>query len=687
MANLNIKLPNVKWGGVNCKIKFTIVSIFVLIALLTAQKAAAQEAYVEITDGGKTLTFKYGVKPDEAFNLNKDNNPHPEWYSFSQEITKVVFDVSFIDARPTSCANWFSGCANLKEIIDIEKYLNTSQVEDMQSMFFFCQNLTNINLTNFNTEAVQNMYNMFGLCENLSVLDLRNFNTKNVTNMNMMFGICNSLTTILVSEGWSTESIDYTIDQYIFGPTPNIIGNAGTTFNPEIMDDYNAHINYANIDGGASNPGFLTTESYKVFYDLDNDGKIDDITTVDWEDNAAPPTSFALKNSPELPIPNPISKKGLKFKGWSGTPITDLSDESPQKNISIPADAVGNRIYTALWGEMYTVKFVIDGEEQTDFEAIVESNSKISAPTVSSKPKFTFHGWYTDEACTNEWNFSNDMVSKDMTLYAVWTPQDIAITIPETITYPEIPQENDAVCNGSDKYAILRFPLPEDVSVTKYELSIPDIITTDGTPETTDTGCEIKIPFTDDKTPGRYSGSIKLYINQNPVAKEYPLTIEVAIARNALLHLYKDVIFVNNHDGLYGKNGTYQWYHNDQEIPNANYQYLYDQNPSGKYKARMLTTDGVTVYSCPIDEGTSKKSAVPVKTYPNPAVSDEPFVIDILDYTPETSYSILISNSSGVIIKEIPDATEYTSVTLPRGIYSCALVSGGKKHGFKIIVK
>ena len=139
---------------------------------------------------------------------------------------------------------------------------------------------------------------------------------------------------------------------------------------------------------------------------------------------------------------------------------------------------------------------------------------------------------------------------------------------------------------------------------------------------------------------------------------------------------------------MYGGNGTYKWYHNDKEIPNANYQYLYDPNMSGKYKAQMITTDGLTVYTCPIDEGNiSKSSPNPVNTYPNPAVANQEFSIEIMDFDPEVSYAIKISNSNGVIVKEIHDATQISTIALPRGVYSGALISGGRKKGFKLIVR
>ena len=131
--------------------------------------------------------------------------------------------------------------------------------------------------------------------------------------------------------------------------------------------------------------------------------------------------------------------------------------------------------------------------------------------------------------------------------------------------------------------------------------------------------------------------------------------------------------------------------YNDQEDKGeyANRQFFYEPKLSGKYKARMLTTDGVTVYSCPIDEGDdiAKSQKQPVKTYPNPAVEGAEFVIEILDYNPETDYTIIISNNNSVIVNEIHDAEQISPLSMPRGVYSGALISGGKKRGFKLMVK
>ena len=61
-------------------------------------------------------------------------------------------------------------------------------------MFYNCNSLSNLNLSNFNTQNVINMSHMFSNCNSLTNLNLSNFNTQNVTNMFGMFDGCKSLT-------------------------------------------------------------------------------------------------------------------------------------------------------------------------------------------------------------------------------------------------------------------------------------------------------------------------------------------------------------------------------------------------------------------------------------------------------------------------------------------------------------
>ena len=77
--------------------------------------------------------------------------------------------------------------------------LDTSEVTDMSSMFWFCEKLTDLDLRNFDTSKVTDMSSMFAFCSRLTSLDVSNFDTSKVTDMSAMFSGCNSLTSLDVS--------------------------------------------------------------------------------------------------------------------------------------------------------------------------------------------------------------------------------------------------------------------------------------------------------------------------------------------------------------------------------------------------------------------------------------------------------------------------------------------------------
>ena len=258
-----------------------------LLAIVGVTRSMAQEAYAVYTPNNTTLTFYYdnqrSSRTGTTYDLNTGNS-EPAWYYANYEygiygdVTKVVFDSSFANARPTSTSNWFLEMENLTTITGLE-YLNTSEVTtmagmfstcskltsidlshfdtgnvtDMNSMFDYCINLTSLDLSHFDTSKVTNMVFMFNHCSKLTTLDLASFNTANVTNMVSMFHTCSNLTTIIVGGGWSTEKVRTSNDMFI--DCTNLIGGAGTAYQNENPVDKT----YARIDDPDNGkPGYFT---------------------------------------------------------------------------------------------------------------------------------------------------------------------------------------------------------------------------------------------------------------------------------------------------------------------------------------------------------------------------------------------------------------------------------------------
>lgn len=235
--------------------------LFLLLVTMTAYIAAwAAEPYVVYTPDNTTLAFYYGTKPSGAYGLN-DGQTLTEWDDINPYVTRVIFDPSFAHARPISTAYWFSDMYNLTTIEGIN-YLNTSEVDRMSYMFSNCKKLTNLDLRGFNTSKVTSFQLMFNDCTNLTSLDLSSFNTSKTLIMFKMFYRCSNLTTIFVSNNWTTQALFPSHSSDVFTGCTKLVGGAGTTYDPNHVD-----FNYAHIDGGPSNPGYLTSAT-SITYDL-----------------------------------------------------------------------------------------------------------------------------------------------------------------------------------------------------------------------------------------------------------------------------------------------------------------------------------------------------------------------------------------------------------------------------------
>ena len=84
---------------------------------------------------------------------------------------------------------------------------DTENVMNMNSMFYYCYSLTELDLNNFNTENVMYMSYMFNMCSNLEKLDIKNFNTTNVTDMPYMFSGCSSLAELEFGDNFNTSNV------------------------------------------------------------------------------------------------------------------------------------------------------------------------------------------------------------------------------------------------------------------------------------------------------------------------------------------------------------------------------------------------------------------------------------------------------------------------------------------------
>ena len=306
----------------------TLLSMFAWAQGTTAGDGSA-EPYAVLSDNqdvisedvtgvtyGKTLMFYYDDQKSVRGGITFLDDTGVNWPSSITSVTQAFFDSSFAEFSPTSTANWFNGFSSLTTISGLE-YLNTENVTTMESMFENCRSLTGLDMSNFKTDNVANMRLMFYNCTQLNSLNLSSFVTTNVTDMQGMFANCSTMTTI---EGlnFNTERVTnftnmfqesavktldlstFTINSRsditqmffgcdflktiyvgdgwgrpqdgsnIFAYCNELIGGKGTAFS-SIAQNYQENSNdyiYAHIDGGSSDPGYLTDKnaSYNEAY-------------------------------------------------------------------------------------------------------------------------------------------------------------------------------------------------------------------------------------------------------------------------------------------------------------------------------------------------------------------------------------------------------------------------------------
>ena len=126
------------------------------------------------------------------------SNGQTTWYyNLTYERLQKILSYN-TTSNVTNMEGMFYYCNVLTEI----PLINTSLVTNMNRIFYNCLNLTTIPL--IDTSNVTNMTNMFNFCPRLTTIP--QLDTRNVTNMSYMFNNCYILTTIDITHMKITSS-------------------------------------------------------------------------------------------------------------------------------------------------------------------------------------------------------------------------------------------------------------------------------------------------------------------------------------------------------------------------------------------------------------------------------------------------------------------------------------------------
>ena len=340
-------------------------------------------------------------------------------------------------------------------------------------------------------------------------------------------------------------------------------------------------------------------------------------------------------------------------------------------------------------------------EEDYDYKFIVAfttvyvdaDNQPVSAPGEGYSAKITF-------TIENDGNFCfvNEKGEEVSSTYKIIQQGECSI-IGDKITLKDgIHQSNtfSTYCIEGKGRVVLKFTTVDATDKINYcNITVDQKPALNQTAKVVDNSTtELNIPS--DIKPGKYNGKIVFTADEEgkvAVSNTFDFEINIAVPHDVIKQLYADVIFVDNKYGHYSK---YQWCigEGDEATPikdskysNRQYYTEADRLLDDIYSVILTTTDGIELRSCPYTPDTHNvKRAATVTPYPNPAQAGKPFTLKIQHADFDNAY-ILIFNTNGALVQRIDNITEYTEITLPKGYYSGALVTNGKKTGFKIIVE
>ena len=622
-------------------------------------KVTVAGSYLEFNNKDGSLTFKYGERL----------RGWRAWNKLIQSTAREVFDLDYLNNLPPENGIYF-------DINDIEKENNRDKKNSSGNIEWSWEVVKKVQFDNGYTSNVHptSCAYWFKDFTSLKTIDLSSIDMSNVTNMTEMFSGCNNLSTILVSHEWKPNPT--ILGDNMFDGCTEIIGDKGTTYNSSKTD-----ITYAYIDGGTEQPGYFTTGEYKLFYkwaDEDNEYK------------KYEPISYKY-SSETLNIENP-TRKNFDFLYWTCKPaIGGVSTKST--SISIEPFSEGNRIYTMNWTvKTYPVTLPKHMEfvpKRTDnlfaCDSIVTFKAENGYEVIGS-PKFSFLEIEVSiQQDNDQFSFIMPSAPNGVKIEATVVEKvqlQIKPSLSDNDKHILFPTDWKQFCKKEETEAILKYSLSDGSGVPKNCNIIIETIEGSVNYETQNGEVHISTLPT---SLGKYNCSAVFVGDEESTTPSDTIkfTLEITAAHGLILQLYQNVIFVDNSSKKFE---TYQWYRygEENELNNGSRQYFTEPTLKGSYWALL----NGNIYACPwTTPSTAKIAASTVKTYPNPAISGQPFRLEVSEFNPDTENRLVIFNSNGVIVAEMILESASVDLSLPQGIYSGAVISNGEKTSFKMMVR
>ena len=212
--------------------------------------------------------------------------------------------------------------------------------------------------------------------------------------------------------------------------------------------------------------GWYTEPECQNKWDLNNDRVTGPLNLyAGWKSNTPPPTytvtfdsqggsavaSQTIQENGVVTKPANPTYTGHTFEGW-------YQDEDCRQPWDFENNTVtGNLTLYAGWTYIpptYTVTFDSQGGSAVSSQTIQE-NGTVKKPADPTYTGHIFEGWYQDEDCRQPWDFENNTVTGNLTLYAGWTyiPPTYTVTFDSqggSAVSSQTIQENGVVTKPAD---------------------------------------------------------------------------------------------------------------------------------------------------------------------------------------------------------------------------------------------
>ena len=196
----------------------------------------------------------------------------------------------------------------------------------------------------------------------------------------------------------------------------------------------------------------------------------------------------------------------------------------------------------------------------------------------------------------------------------------------------------------------------------------------------------LSLPIPAKTEDGTFSGTLKMNNELNVESPDYPFTFTINVSSNYIRTKFNLLVMFDNSANRFS---DYQWYKNNIEIAGATKQFYVDPDGlTGSYSLKLTTTNGNTLYSCPIVLNRSSVKAQ-VTTFPNPVKENEPCTVQLTGLTDDQLKvsKLSVYNIQGICVYETSVVMNLNQFNLAlSGAYIGHLTTSGIDYVFKIIV-